>query len=401
MASSRIEILDSNLDLITYIKAPVPLNKAGSILKYSKELSQYGQCNFRVSAYDTNLAALGDIFQPHKYHVRITRNGVTVWQGAIIENPRRTKDYIEVIAAEYLWYLDKILLNRNLDQNLVTPTSSSDPAVYRRFNSGTMSSAVTTIMNEVIARWAGTNHALASVALGTVENPDYPPNMTDGNNPAKPLTGPWSFGDGISAPLLQFDFQSVLYVMRSFGAYTYADFNIDKDLKFNFQKFIGNNAHYDVNFVWGQHGNAVDFNLPRLGQRQVDDLWGIASDANGVIYTYEQTDQPAIASEGILEAVAAYSDIKDQATLNARLEAELPMISTPDAAAWTFVLDEKAYPLGVYDIGDIVSTQVNHTNLKASARKRIVGISVDLNSTGRELTTVQLNTPLPWQYGAS
>jgi hypothetical protein len=63
------------------------------------------------------------------------------------------------------------------------------------------------------------------------------------------------------------------------------------------------------------------------------------------------------------------------------------------------VLDEKAYPLGHYGIGDIVTINVNHIFLTYQATKRIVGISVALDSTGRELTTVQLNTPLPSQVG--
>lgn len=399
---TTVEILDTNLNVVTQLRSELmAINKSGTILRYSKELSDFGKCQLRLSTYDPTLLNFGDITTPHQYHLRIRRDNVVIWQGAIIENTKRTKDYIDVLAVEYEWYLSKILINRNLDQNLVSPTSTSDVAVYRRFNSGTMASAVSTIMSEVEAKWSGTSHLLAAISTGTVENPNYPPNMTDGNNPAKPLTGAWNFGDGVSAPLLQYDFQTVLYVLKSFAAYTYADFYIDESLKFNFVKFQGNDRHYDVNFVWGRHGNAIDFNLPRLGQRQFNDLYGIASDANGKIYTYEQTDQTSIHNMGLLEGVAAYSDVKDQATLNARLQAELPLISNPEQTAVTFTLDGGAYPLGLYDIGDIVNTQVNHTAINYSATKRIVGISVDLNSTGRELTTVQLNTPLPWQYGAS
>lgn len=394
MAQTRIEILDSDLNVLTRIKSPYPLNKSEVILRYSKELSNFGVCRFRVSSYDTMFSQLGDILVPHSNHVRIVRGNTTVWQGAIIENPQRTKDYIEVTAVEYIWYLGKKLINRSSND----PVTGTANGLYRIFSSGTMAAAVTAILNETIASFANTNHALSALSLGTVENPDYPPNMTNANG-AK-LTGAWSFGDGSAAPKLTFDFHSVLYVLQSMGIYSYGDFNIDSSMTFNFKKFFGNNHQYDVNFVWGQQGNAVDFNITRLGQRQVNDLWGVAVDSDGKILHQEQSDQTSIKANGFLEQVVAYSDIKDQATLNARVQAELPLISTAEGSANTILLSEKAYPLGVYDIGDIVTIKVDHTAVQYQEISRIVGITVDLHSTGRELTTVQTNKPLPWQYGA-
>src|SRR5581483_7808192 len=242
MATS-IEILDSDLNFVTKVQSPVPLDKGGTILQYSKELSDFGQCRFRISNYDSAFTTFGDITKPHSYHVRINRNGATVWQGAIIENSKRTKDFTEVVAVEYLWYLGKVLINR-------TSTDPNDPTskvnIFRIFNSGTMADAVTEIINETIAKYQGSNHALADLSLGTIENPNYPPNMTDGNNPPNKLTGAWLFGNGVTAPQLTYDFHSVLYVLKSFGAYTYADFNIDSGLRFNFKGFLGNDHHYDV-----------------------------------------------------------------------------------------------------------------------------------------------------------
>lgn len=390
---TTVQILDSNLNLVTPVKAFIPLDKSGVILRYSKELSDYGTCTFRISNYDSAFTTFGDITLPHSYHVRVLRDGTTVWQGAIIENTKRTKEYTEVVAAEYLWYLDKILIKRSSNN----PTTGKADDIYRIFSSGTMATAVTAIINETITRWHGTNHALASMTLGTVENPNYPPNMTDGTG--KKLSGAWSFGNGTAAPQLTFDFHSVLYVLKSFGAYTFADFNIDNTLKFNFKKFLGNDHHYDVNFVWGEQGNAVDFNITRLGQRMVNQLWGIAVDSSGNILHVEQHDSPSIKTNGYLEQVAAYADIKDKATLNARVQAELPLISTPDSSADSIILSEKAYPLGLYDVGDIVTMKVNHTAFDYNKVRRIVGITVDLHNTGRELTTVQTNAPLPWEYG--
>lgn len=395
MSKTQIEILDSDLNEVAIIKTLYPLDAQGTVLRYSKELSDYGQANFRISSYDPIFTNTGDILTPLAYHVRIRRDAVVVWQGAIIENPKRTKDFVEVIAAEYLWYLDKILVNRTSDN----PATGAADKVYRIFNSGTMAAAVTAIMTETVARYASTNHLLTLLTVGEIENPDYPPNMTDGNNPPNALSGPWEFGDGVSAPEMTFDFHSILYILKSFGAYSYADFNIDENLNFNFYSFLGNDRHYDVNFIYGERGNAVDFNITRLGQQMVNDLWGIASDNNGQILHEDQSNLDSIQTYGLLEAVAAYSDIKDQATLNARVIAELPLIDTPDSSANTLVLSEKAYPLGVYDIGDIVTTKVDHIAVQYEEISRVVGITVSLNSTGRELTTVQTNRPRPGEYG--
>lgn len=411
---TTVELLDSSLTMVATVKTFYPLDGQGTILRYSKELSDFGTATFRVSSYDTMFTTVGDVAQPLAFHVRIRRNQQVVWQGAIVENPKRTKDFIEIVAVEYIWFLNKILVTRSSYDPAYGPTAQGLDSIYRIFSSNsadnvtpytTMSEAVTRVINETIARWSATNHVLANMTVGQVDNPNYPPNMTNGETPPVPLSGPWMFGDGLSAPSVTFTFHSVMYVLKSFANYTYADFNItvadDGSLQFNFFSFLGNDRHYDVNFNYGKHGNVVDFNVTRLGQRMVNDLWGLAVDPNGLYLNYDQTDEDSIQENGLLEQVSAYTDIKDQATLNARTAAELPLISTPDSSANTFVVSEKAFPIGVWDVGDIVNTKVDHVAIQFEEVARVVGYTVALNSTGRELTTVQTNKPLPWQYGDS
>lgn len=393
---TRVEILDKNLNMLTWVRSFLPMNNSGIVLRYSKELSDFGTASFRISNYDTLFTELGDIFVPHVNHVRIRRDGVVVWQGAIVENPKRTKDFMDVVAVQYVWYLGKIMVNRSS----ADPTGANNPGIYRIFGSGTMASAVTAVINETKARYAATNHPLASMTIGTIDNPNYPPNMTDGNVPPNPLTGPWVFGSGINAPQLQYDFRSVLQVLQSFGIYTYADFEIDENLVFNFRSFLGNDLHYDVNFVYGEHGNAVDFNSTRLGQRQSNDLWGIAVDTNGVILHSEQRDEASIQNV-ILEQVIPFSDVKDQGTLNARVAAELPLIANSDSSSDTITLSEKSIPLGTYDVGDIVTVKIESIGVNYTEIRRVIGVTVNLHNTGRELVSVQHNKPLDWQFGVS
>src|SRR5665213_1147394 len=150
---TTVEILDSNLNVLTKVSSFMQMTAAGTILTYSKELSDFGTCTFRISSYDTFFGTLGDILQPHANHVRIKRNNVVVWQGAIIDNPKRTKDYIEVNAVEYIWYLGKSLILRSS----ADPSGANNPGIYRVFSSGTMADAVNAIMNETITKWSGTN----------------------------------------------------------------------------------------------------------------------------------------------------------------------------------------------------------------------------------------------------
>ena len=397
----EIRILDTSLNEVAQVVNPYPIDQAGNILRFSKELSDYGQCTFRISAFDDILTQYGDIIQPHHNHIRIVRNGTTVWQGAIIDNDKRNSKFIQVVAAEYEFYLSKILIKRSS----TNPVTAASDGVFRIFSSGTMATAVTNIINETITRLNTTTNAnsvLAGMTLGTVENPNFPPNMTDNTGAA--LTGAWTFSTTLQ---LSYDYQSVLYVLKSFGIYSYADFYLDQSLVFNFKKFVGNNRHFDVNFTFNQvdkqsQSNIIDYQLPRLGQRMANQLWGIATDTNGLILNDPESDQASITRYGFMEDVAAYADVKDKGILKARTAAELPIISTPDETNVIVILNETAaYPLGLWDIGDIVNIEIHNKGVDFVDTRRIVGATVSVHNTGREITTVQTNVPRPWQYGNS
>lgn len=381
MTTTVVEILDKSLNKIAQIKNLYPINQEGMILRYSKELSDYGRCEFRVRSNDPIFDTFGDILIPHTYNVRIRRGGTVVWQGAIVDNSQRTKNYIEVVAYQYLYYLDKLLIRRTSNN----PATGIADGLYRIFSSGTMSSAVSTIIGNVPTD-LGSNHPLYTLAAGTIENPNYPTGFTDGTTA---LTGAWSFSSSVA---LQFDFHTVYYVLKSFGIYTGADFEIDNNLNFNFEKFLGNKLS-NVVFQYGTRGNIVDYNAPRLGRRMVNDLWGIATDSTGKIYHVEQKDTTSMNAYGKLEDATGYADVKDANFLRTRINNDLKFTKTPDDSPLNLLLNEKGYPLGQYDIGDIVSVKIKDNVININARRRIVGITVNLHDTGRELVTVQTNKP--------
>lgn len=384
MPVTVVEILDKSLSKVAEIRNLYPIDKQANILRYSRELSDFGQCLFRVSSQDPIFDELGDILQPHIYNVRITHNGTKVWQGAIIDNPQRTKNFIEVRALEYEFYLDKILIRRTSKN----PATNQADGLYRIFNTGTMSSNLTTVIQNAASDF-GTNHPLSSLTVGTIDNPSYPLGFTDANGNS--LTGAWNFSDFIS---LQFDFHTAYYVTKAFADYTQCDFEVDENLVFSFKTFLGTKQQ-NLTFTYGVTGNVVDYNLPRLGKRMVNDLWGVAADINGKVLHSERIDSESINTYGKLESDQAFTDVKDNNFLKTRLGSSLLFINKPESSPVNIVVNEKGYFLGLYDIGDIVTVKIKDNVIDFNEPRRIVGITVTLHNTGRELTTIQTNTPLP------
>lgn len=379
-----VEILNGDLDKLTEVRTLYPLSQDGTVLRYSDELSDYGICRFRISTKDPMLTEFGDVLVPHQYHVRIKRGGSTVWQGAIIDNTERTSRYIEVQAAQYEYYLDKILIRRDTSAPTGFNDGTSSWKNYRTFVSGTMSANVTTLINNAISDF-GTDHVLGGMTIGTIENPDYPQGFKDANG--NDLTGGWSFSDFIS---LRFDYHTVGYVIKAFGIYTNADYEIDNNLQFNFKKFLGNKQS-NITFSYGTFGNIIDYNLPRLGKRVINDLWGIAADEDGTILNANQRDEVSIQDHGLLQGSVAFSDVKTKNNLKKRLAEELQFVKSPEDSPMNILLSEKSYPFGIYGSGDIVTLKVKDHNIDFDKPRRIVGITVTVHNTGRELIVIQTN----------
>ncbi len=390
-----VEILNRDLEKICEVRALYPLTTDGMVLRYSRELSDYGFCEFRISTKDPLWADFGDVVIPHKYHVRLKRGGSYVWQGAIIANPSRNKNFVQVKAAEYEFYLDRVLIKRTSAVSYGGTAPSEDIGLhYRIFDSGTMASAVSTIRTEVVAA-LGENHILSGLTAGTMENPDYPKNFSTAAGAE--LTGAWNFSSDV---VLQFDYHSVLYVLKAFGIYASADFRITDDLELDFEKFLGNKQP-GTTFVYGTRGNIVDYDLPRFGERVTNDLFGIASTPDGTILHAQKTDEVSKEEFGLLQGPAAFTDVKDKNALSARLAEQLRLTSSPEVSPANFVLNEKAYPIGLFDIGDLVTAKILDGAIDYKEVRRIVGYTVNVHNTGRELATVQTNKPRPEDVGSS
>lgn len=376
----RIEILNSSLQKVAELKSFYPLSKQGTILRYSKELSDFGRCDFRIATKDPIFARLGDIFTPHKYHIRIKEDNNLLWHGAVVDNSQRNKNYWHIQGLEYEFYLSKALVKRT------TEITAGTGFHYRIFNSGTMAAAVSAIVTEARDRF-GAGHIMAGLTLGAIDNPNYPSSfMTIARNP---LTGPWNFSSDVQ---LQFDYQSVLYVLKAFGIYSTSDFGFNDDLSFDFKDFIGNKQLNTV-FKYGDRGNIVDYDVPRLGRRMANDLFGIAAQPDGTILHAEKRDENSIQQYGSMDDSQAYVDVKDSNALTQRLGEEIRLISSPDAAPINLIIDERSALTRGYGLGDIVSVDIADHGITFKGPRRVVGITTAVHNTGRRLVSVQTNKP--------
>lgn len=384
---TRVEILDSSLNKIAEVRALVFLDKTGVVLRYSKILSDFGLCTFRIGVHDPLFTKYGDIVVPHKYHVRLKRGGATVWQGAIVDNPQRNKNFVEVRAAEYEFYLGHVLIKRTSAVGYGEVAPSTDIGLhYRIFSSGTMAAAISNIITETQAKLGG-SHLMSGLAAGTITNPNYPGGFV--NAAGSPLTGAWNFS---STLVMQYDYQSVLYALKSFGINSQSDFRLNPDSTFDFEPFLGN-KHLNMVFSYGTRGNIVNYNAMRLGSKMVNDYYGIATSPDGSILHKELPNEQSKATYGLMEGSLALADVKDEGSLTARLDAELYLMADPQDSPMSLILDENGYALGLYDIGDLITVKIVDGAINYNAPKRIVGITVNVHNTGRELSTIQTNKP--------
>ncbi len=374
----EVYILNSARERVKQVKALIQIDRRGNVLKYGKQLSGPGFCRLRIARQDPLWGEFGDIADSWRYGVQIVRDKRTVWQGIIINNPHRTRNYIDVEGRGYMYRWRKIRIKHDPESK---PGDGLDN--YRTFKSGTMAAAITAVFNES-KTVAGSGDILAGFQIGTIENPNFPGYFLTPDN--KPLTGPWTFSEDLP---LQFNYTDVLTVYQSFGIYSNCDFEVRDNLTFNFRKRIGNKQPGLV-FKFGERGNILDYDAPRSGERQVNDMMGIAADIEGNVLHIPQIDQPSIDEYGRLQGSQGFLDVKEPNPLRVRLAEELRFVSRPDTAI-NIVLSEKAYPLGKWDIGDTATILIEDNPININEERRITGYSVQVHNTMREVTTVETN----------
>ena len=372
-----IEILDNNQQPITRLKALVPLDPLGNIIKYTSRLSDSGTARFRVATHDPLLVKYGDILQPWANHVRILRSGVNVWQGYIQDCPQRNKRFIEVKAFTYLEQLKKVLVPHD--------PVTVDGEDQKAYATGNMTQAIQGLVSAVQANATGL--IIKGITNGQIDNPVFPQGFYNGTTD---ISGqPWAFSDIFT---LKFDFVDVHYVLTAFGIYSNSDLELTPDLKLNFIHRLGVDKP-ELVFEYSQYGMIDDFNTPLDGKNQVNHIVAIASDINDNLLKLDvPSDAASIAKYGKLDGVAAYNDVKNKNALSQRLSEELRLNSTPDTEM-RMVLSKRAYPLGQYGLGDTCTFKVKLGPINVNQLRQIIGIEVDVHNTGNEKVILNTNKP--------
>jgi hypothetical protein len=394
MSIYSIEILDNTLRPLTRITVFPVLNSAtGTYLEFSKVLSSYGTCRFRVSTLDPVWKQYGNIFQPYQNHIRVKRDGVLAWQGIVINNPHRVHQYIEIEAMEYEFLFTKHLINHD-STGTADDSGNQD---YRTLNAGTVGFYVQQFLTELKGK-AGSGSPLQLLQIGKIENPLFPEGYVDLNNNS--IAGkPWTFSSNFQ---LQFDFRDYQYVLQALALYAEFDYELIESfdqnqntiLTFNFQQYIGN-KNTGLVFEYGPHGAIENYDSPLNGSGLVNTLTGLCGDSAGT-NTISILGLPApnsIKQFGALEGVAAFADVKSLNTLRTRLLEELYVVSIPDQELKVQLSSDKAAPIGQYNLGDSATFIINDHYIQFNQVRRITGIDVQVNMEDKERVT--LNTTLP------
>lgn len=373
-----VDILDNDLTFKAKVKNFWPIDPSGNIIDFQTQLSEFGTAHIRVATKDPLFDTEGDIVQPWANHIAIRRDNLVVWQGVIVKNRHRTKEYVDITARTYLYMLDKVLVQHDA-------ADGQGAENYRTVKSGTMAAFITSAINEAITN---SNGLLAGLSIGTIDNPDFPPGFVDSTGAA--LTGPWTFSTNFQ---LKFDYKTVLYVVRQLAAYANFDFDVDNTLEFNFQSYIGNKSPELVfNYNEDGTGNLQDYDLPLDGINQTNDLVGLAADDSFQILVATIPDSASVQRYGSLQGVAAFSDVKSKSILNVRIQETLRFTATPDAEVH-LVPKRNAYALGQYGLGDTVTVDIVDHITTFHAPKRIVLLDVKVHNTGAENLRLVTNTP--------
>lgn len=374
----KIYILNHARERVALVKNLVKIDERGNILKYAKQLSNFGFCRFRVGKDDPMWEQYGNIAKPWQFGVQVVRDRLVVWEGIIVNNPHRKRNYIDIEAKGYLIRYKKIQIKHDPEEK---PGDGKDN--YRTFKTGQMNTAVSALFTEAAAA-AGPADILAGYTLGQIDNPDFPGYFTKADKTA--LTGSWVFSDDIT---VQFDYKSVFYAWQTFGVYSNADMEVTDQLVFNYKTRIGN-PNSGLVFRYGRNGNVLDYDAPLQGERTVNDLMGIAADLEGNVLHINQRDEASVSEYGLLQDVEAYLDVKETNVLKVRLNEELRFVSTPDSVI-NFVLNENAYPIGQWGVGDTATFQVDDGIVQVDEVRRMTAYAVEVHNTGKELITVETN----------
>jgi len=345
---------------IARVKNLVHLQKnSTNVLEFSDYLSSWGSLKFRVQTKDP-IASQG-YFDPYKYHVKLYRNQKLVWAGIIVNNPSRNHNFIEVEAYTYEWLFTRI--------PIATPSTDKE----RVFNTGTMATAVTTVFNEGKAI---SSSPISTYTLGDIDNPNYPWNGQ-----------PWNFTD---VYVMNFYYNDLFTVLSSFADVTNADFEVTPDKVFNFKSRIGSDR-LDIVLKYGKSGNVDDYDSPLDGGGYTNDMLILSRNETGAaVIKNEQSSADQFPTYGRLWSTVSLDEEIAQDILNSKSKNIYKASAELDNQV-NMTLNDKALPIGTYQLGDRITVQIDDGPVQFNHVRRVVGWRVNVTDTMVERATIITN----------
>ncbi|MCK9463786.1 MAG: phage tail protein [Proteobacteria bacterium] len=285
-----------------------------------------------------------------------------MWAGVIVNNPHRNHEFIEVEAYTYEYLLSKIQVKHSTAKD------------SRIFDSGTMATAITTIINE---GKAVTSSPIASFTLGTITNPNYP--WVSGTA--------WTFTSTYS---MEFPYCNALQIISSFADITNADFTVSDSKVFTFKPTIGRDRT-DISLRYGRGGNVSDYDAPLDGGNLSNDLIVFSLDKAGTnLISSSAMDTSTFGTYGRLWRSIPINDQLEQYQLNAKVGNLFKLDKSPDTQI-SLVLNERAMPIGTYDLGDTISIAISDGPIAVNKTARVIGWRCFVTNTGVESVSILTN----------
>lgn len=266
------------------------------------------------------------------------------------------------MAYTYIWLFTRVPVN--------TPAVDKE----RTFNSGTMSTAVTTIFNEGKAI---SSSPIASFTLGTIENPKYP---WDG-------TTDWVFTDTY---VMSFYFNNIFQAISSFSDITNSDFMVSPDKVFSFKKRIGQ-ERTDISLLYGRGGNVDDYDSPLDGYNFCNDLVVMSRNETGAnVIKTEPSDSSSYSKYSRLWSTMSLDETIAQKMLDSKGKNYFSANNAVDNEI-SLVLNEKAMPIGSYNLGDTLKVIIKDGPINFNNTRRVIGWKCFIRDNMVERTTIITN----------
>ena len=314
-------------------------------------------------------------FIDNSYYVLIERNGTVVFRGEIDEMPPAdTKGG----SNDSLGAMDRIAFraSHKLDQarNIVV-TPDADSALYiRSFDDVSVGTAVQTLMTEAIGK---SNSPLSDVTIGTIENPYN------------------EQGEEIKITLAQqFEAYDTLTVIDALAYVSNADYWLDENNTFNFVRYKGQeqpNAIFRLHF--GESGNNLSSIKVNINKREMANKVIVYGAGTGTEVKFgEATDTAHQTKYGLKEKLVPRRLLDTDDVVDAYAKSKLDELTAPGNVV-VFTPTQQHEPLLGFDLGDIITVDVNWFIYKFIKKLRVEGITTYLNQEGSEFFSYNLSVP--------